>query len=47
MRLRDVRERESGARLAKQAGREGGREGGRKLFLFCKCLLKYAFYLST
>ena len=43
-------ERESGARLAKQAGREGGREGGgggRKLFLFCKCLLMYAFYLLT
>ena len=28
MRLKDVRERESGARLAKQAGREGGREVG-------------------
>ena len=39
-------ERESGARLAKQAGREGGR-GGRKLFLFYKCLLMYAFYLLT
>ena len=41
-------ERESGARLAKQPGREGeGGGGGRKLFLFCKCLLMYAFYLLT
>ena len=46
---RRAEERESGARLAKQPGREGGREGGggRKLFLFCKCLLMYAFYLLT
>ena len=52
MRLKDVREGKSGARLAKQAGREEGGVGGggggvRKLFLFCKCLLMYAFYLLT
>ena len=39
-------ERESGAKLARQPGREGG-GGGRKLFLCCKCLLMYAFYLLT
>ena len=40
MRLKDVRERESGARLAKQTGREGG--GRENYFYFvnvCYCML--------
>ena len=44
MRLKDVRSKESGARLAKQAGREGGGGGGvgENYFNFvnvCKCIM--------